>query len=38
LAEDEIIDPFGKSKYHYRLAEAQITVAIENLVEKLISK
>ena len=38
LAEDEIIDPFGKSKYHYRLAEAQITVAIENLVERLISK
>ena len=38
LAEDEIIDPFGKSKYHYRLAEAQITVAIENLVERLTSK
>jgi protein-tyrosine-phosphatase len=38
LGEDEIIDPFGKSKYHYRLAEAQIAVAIENLVERLTSK
>ncbi len=38
LGEDEIIDPFGKSPYHYRLAEAQITVAIETLIERLTSK
>jgi protein-tyrosine phosphatase len=38
LGEDEIIDPFGKSPYHYRLAQAQITLAIESLVKRLISK
>ena len=38
LGEDEIIDPFGKSPYHYRLAEAQITVAIETLIERFTSK
>lgn len=38
LAEDEIVDPFGRSSYYYRLAEAQITLAIESLVKRLTSK
>jgi protein-tyrosine-phosphatase len=35
LNEDEIIDPYGKSPYHYRLAEAQITLAIEALITRI---
>ncbi len=34
---DDVIDPFGKSPYHYRLAQAQITMAIHSLVKRLIS-
>jgi protein-tyrosine-phosphatase len=37
LTEDEIIDPYGKSPYHYRLAQAQISLAVKSLVEKLTS-
>lgn len=33
---DDVIDPFGKSPYHYRLAQAQITMAIRALVQRLI--
>lgn len=33
---DDIIDPFGKSPYHYRLAQAQITLAIRSLVKGLL--
>ena len=33
---DDVIDPFGKSPYHYRLAQAQITLAIKNFVNKLL--
>jgi len=32
---DDIIDPFGRSSYHYRLAQAQITLAIKNLVKSI---
>ena len=32
---DDIIDPFGKSPYHYRLARAQITLAVKNLVKSI---
>jgi len=32
---DDIIDPFGKSTYHYRLVQAQISLAIKNLVKRL---
>ncbi|MBW2017769.1 MAG: low molecular weight protein arginine phosphatase [Deltaproteobacteria bacterium] len=34
---DEIIDPFGKTQYHYRLAQAQIEKAVRLLAEKLFS-
>ncbi|MCD4715148.1 MAG: hypothetical protein K8R45_00235 [Desulfobacterales bacterium] len=34
---DDIIDPFGRSPYHYRLAQSQITLAIKNLLKSIIS-
>jgi len=37
LIDDDIIDPFGKSPYHYRVAEAQISLAIEALVKELMA-
>ncbi|MBL7205680.1 MAG: hypothetical protein ISS63_15345 [Desulfobacteraceae bacterium] len=33
---DDIIDPFGRSPYHYRLAQSQITLAVKNFVNKLL--
>jgi len=30
---DDIIDPFGRSPYHYRLAQSQITLAVNNFVK-----
>jgi protein-tyrosine-phosphatase len=37
-SEDNIIDPFAKSPYYYRLARSQITLAIRSLVKKLLSE
>ncbi|HJX33846.1 MAG TPA: hypothetical protein VJ373_01590 [Desulfatiglandales bacterium] len=37
-SEDNIIDPFGKSPYYYRLARSQITLAVKSLVKKLLSE
>lgn len=34
---DDIPDPFGRSPYHYRLSQSQITLAIRSLAKKLIS-
>jgi protein arginine phosphatase len=31
--EDDILDPFGNSPYHYRLAQSQITLAIKSLAK-----
>lgn len=33
---DDIPDPFGKSLYHYRLAQAQITMAIRSFVKSVL--
>ena len=33
--ENDIIDPFGRSPYHYRLAQSQITLAVKSLFKKL---
>ena len=33
--EDEIIDPYGRSPYHYRLVQAQIEMAVFNLFKDL---
>jgi len=35
---DDIVDPFGKSSYHYRLAQSQITLAINNFVQLLLNR
>jgi len=35
---DEIIDPFARSPYHYRLAQSQITLAVKTLARWLASE
>jgi len=35
---DDIVDPFGRSSYHYRLSQAQIGLAIESLVKRVLTK
>ncbi|MFC1868907.1 low molecular weight protein arginine phosphatase [Thermodesulfobacteriota bacterium] len=35
---DDVIDPFGRSPYHYRLAQSQISLAVRSLLEKLPSE
>lgn len=37
LIDDDVIDPFGKSPYHYRVAEAQISLATEALLKDLMA-
>ena len=32
---DDVIDPFRRTPYHYRLAQSQITLAVKALVESL---
>ncbi|MDF1593007.1 MAG: hypothetical protein P1P89_15935 [Desulfobacterales bacterium] len=34
-AADDIMDPYGRSPYHYRLAQSQISLAIERIVQNL---
>lgn len=34
-AADDIIDPYGRSPYHYRLAQSQISLAIAKIVQNL---
>ena len=34
---DDITDPFGRSRYHYRSAKAQITLAIKNMVKVILA-
>lgn len=34
---DDIMDPYGRSSYHYRLAQSQITLAVKSLTKKLLS-
>jgi len=36
-AEDDIIDPYGRPAYYYRVAQSQITSAVKALFEKLAS-
>jgi protein-tyrosine-phosphatase len=33
--EDDIVDPFGRTPYHYRLAQSQITLAVKALGKRL---
>lgn len=32
---DDIPDPVGRSPYHYRLAQAQISMAVDGMIEFL---
>lgn len=32
-AADDVIDPYGRSPYHYRLAHAQIALGVKNFIE-----
>ena len=34
-AADDIMDPYGRSSYHYRLVQSQISLAIEKIVHNL---
>lgn len=33
---DDIVDPFGRTPYHYRLAQSQITLAVRSLVKNFL--
>jgi protein-tyrosine-phosphatase len=35
--EDDVVDPFGRSPYHYRLAQSQITLAVKSISQRLFS-
>ncbi len=35
LEGDDIVDPYGKSPYHYRLAQSQVTLAVKALAKSL---
>ena len=35
---DDIVDPFGQSSYHYRLAQSQISLAVDKLANELFLK
>ena len=30
---DDVIDPYGRSPYHYRLAQAQVSMGVKNFIE-----
>ena len=32
---DDIVDPYGRTSYHYRLAQSQITLAVRSLMQTL---
>ena len=34
---DDISDPYGRSPHHYRLAQGQINLAVQNLIEKVVT-
>jgi protein-tyrosine-phosphatase len=36
--DDEIIDPYGRSPYHYRLVQSQILLAVSNLVRAVVPR
>jgi len=34
---DDILDPYGMSLYHYRVSQAQISLAIDSLIKQILS-
>jgi protein arginine phosphatase len=37
VGEEEITDPYGRSPYHYRLAQARIALAVKSLARSLVT-
>lgn len=37
IGDEEIADPYGRSSYHYRLAQARIALAVKSLARSLIT-
>lgn len=35
-SEDDVFDPYGRSIYHYRLAQSQISLAVQNLARVIL--
>jgi protein-tyrosine-phosphatase len=35
-AEDDVMDPYGKSPYHYRVVQSQISLAVQNLARRIV--
>lgn len=35
---DDIVDPFGRNSYYYRLAQSQITMAVKGLVDRFLKE
>ena len=35
--EDDVIDPFGHSPYHYRLAQSQLSLAVDGLTKRILT-
>lgn len=35
---DDIADPYGRSSYHYRVVQSQISLAVEGIIRKLVSE
>ena len=36
-SQDDVIDPYGHSPYHYRLAQSQISLAVEGLIGRILT-
>jgi protein-tyrosine phosphatase len=34
--EDDVIDPYGKSPYHYRVTQSQISLGVQNLARRVV--
>jgi protein arginine phosphatase len=34
-SEDDVVDPFGRSSYHYRLSQSQIRMGLEGVLKKI---
>jgi protein-tyrosine-phosphatase len=35
-AEDDVMDPYGKSPYHYRVVQSQISLAVQNFARRIV--
>jgi len=35
-SEDDVVDPFGRTPFHYRLAQSQIALGVNNFIEMMV--